>query len=93
MLHWLWQINCGIVFFLQLLGIHEKHGYHAIVIYLKRDQKESKFISKHYATPGFAEEYFGTMKENLIRTMKEKLEGRDFLLSKVTVHTACSNSG
>ena len=99
MSHWLWQINCGIVFSLQLLGIHEKHGYHAIVIYLKRDQKESKFISKHYATPGFAEEYFGSEikktedGEKLIRTMKEKLEGRDFLLSKVTVDTTCSNSG
>ena len=26
-----------------LLGIHEKHGYHAIVIYLKKDKYESRF--------------------------------------------------
>ena len=68
------------------------------MIYVKRDQKESKFISKHYATPGFAEEYFGSDGkktedgEKLINMMKEKLEGRDFLFSKITVDAACSNS-
>ena len=74
-----------------MLGIHEKHGYHAIVIYLKKDQNESRFLYKHYATPGFAEEYFGSDDkrtedgENHIKIMKEKLEGRDYMFSKVTM--------
>ena len=33
------------------LGIHEKHGYHAIVIYLKKDKYESRFLCNHYALP------------------------------------------
>ena len=63
-----------------LLGIHEKHGYHAIVIYLKKDKYESRFLCNHYATPGFAEDYFGSDGERTedgkkhINTMKVKLE-------------------
>ena len=63
-----------------LLGIHEKHGYHAIVIYLKKDKYESIFLCNHYATPGFAEDYFGSDGERTedgkkhINTMKVKLE-------------------
>ena len=44
----------------KLFGIHEKHGYHAIVIYLKKDKYYSRFLCNHYAAPGFAEDYFGT---------------------------------
>ena len=63
-----------------LLGIHEKHGYHAIVIYLKKDKYYSRFLCNHYAAPGFAEDYFGTDDkrtedgEKHINIMKVKLE-------------------
>ena len=84
-------------FSLQLLGIHEKHGYHAIVIYLKKDKHESRFLCKHYATPGFAEEYFGSDDkrtedgENQINIMKEKLEGRHCIFIKGTTESIYSN--
>ena len=63
-----------------LLGIHDKHGYHAIVIYLKKDKYESRFLCNHYATHGFAEDYFGSDGERTedgekhINTMKVKRE-------------------
>ena len=34
-----------------LLGIHEKHGYHATVIYPKKDKYESRFLCNHYTLP------------------------------------------
>ena len=63
-----------------LLGIHEKHGYHAIVIYLKKDKYESRSLCNHYATPGFAYKNFESDGkrtedgEKHINTMKAKLE-------------------
>ena len=81
-----------------MLGIHEKHGYHAIVIYVKKDRNESKFIFKHYATPGFAEEYFGTdgkrtkAGEEQIDIIKKELESKDYMFSKGAIDSAQSNS-
>ena len=43
--------------FYQLLGLHEKHDYHAILIYAKKGKKTMVFDS--YTTPGFAEEFIG----------------------------------
>ena len=43
--------------FFQLLGLHEKHDYHAILIYAKKGQNNMVFDS--YTTPGFAEEFIG----------------------------------
>ena len=39
--------------------MHKQHGYHALVLYAKRGVHCSY---DYYATPGFAEDYFGKKK-------------------------------
>ena len=38
---------------------NNQHGYHAIVLYAKNG---AHYIYDYYATPGFAEDYFGKKK-------------------------------
>ena len=46
------------VILFQLLGLHEKHGQNAIVIYIKKGTRN--IVTDSYATPGFATVFLGT---------------------------------
>ncbi|XP_057294238.1 uncharacterized protein LOC130622758 isoform X2 [Hydractinia symbiolongicarpus] len=71
----------------KLLGLHEKEGHHAIVLYIKKG--ESNITMDQYATPGFATQYLeGTASDSLGSLLKQSFRNNFEAYLSTTLKTA-----